>query len=727
VQPAAERRMLGALAVAVALAVVLTALGAVGRPARVLGGVLASAVALGAVLAVAGAPLRLLAPGSWSGLGDGLRQGIDALFDVRIPYQGDDPWPAIAILGGGGLLLAIAALATFGPRHGRLPETGRGVALLALGGLYVVPAVDVPGSHQFLRGAAFAALVAAFLWLDRVPARGAPAALAWVAAAVTAGLALAPSLDRGRPWVDYESLARDLARGGSVAYDFDHTYGPLDWPRTGRELLRISAPRETYWKAENLDDFDGVRWERSRDTFGGAAPLQGQLPDSPVQVRRWRERVRVTVRGLRTNDVVGAGTLLGVRGTPSAAVTTTAPGTLRVESPLGRDDSYLADVYTPRPTPRQLAAAGSAYPSQLGGSYLSLQIPLRRPPPAGRSRILVRFGAFGSGAPAQTMTFVDGLAVTPAEFALRDSPYAAAYALARRLAARSRTPYELVQRVLAYLGQPTFVYSEIPVESRYPLETFLFRSRVGYCQHFSGAMALLLRMAGVPARVVGGFSPGTYDRRRREWVVRDYDAHSWVEAYFPGYGWVTFDPTPADSPARSQLIPINLPASPTGALRADRIAQRGDRPEPGAPASLSAAGDTGKRGAPVARIALAVALLVGAGLVGVLLGAGSVRRRPVATVGGELAELERALRRSGRPAAAGSTLRGLEGRFGRDPDAVGYLRALADRRFGLAGAGPSAAQRRALRRALARGLGPAGRLRALWALPPRPGRRGLRP
>ena len=84
------------------------------------------------------------------------------------------------------------------------------------------------------------------------------------------------------------------------------------------------------------------------------------------------------------------------------------------------------------------------------------------------------------------------------------------------------------------------------------LDTFLFGNKLGYCQQFSGAMALLLRMGGVPARVASGFAPGSYDRKRKEYVVRDLDAHSWVEAYFPGYGWVPFDPTPAIAPARSQ-------------------------------------------------------------------------------------------------------------------------------------------------------------------------------
>ena len=63
-------------------------------------------------------------------------------------------------------------------------------------------------------------------------------------------------------------------------------------------------------------------------------------------------------------------------------------------------------------------------------------------------------------------------------------------------------------------------------------------------------MALLLRMGGVPARVSTGFTTGTYDQATKQWLVTDVDAHAWVEAWFPHYGWVTFDPTPASAPAR---------------------------------------------------------------------------------------------------------------------------------------------------------------------------------
>ena len=70
-------------------------------------------------------------------------------------------------------------------------------------------------------------------------------------------------------------------------------------------------------------------------------------------------------------------------------------------------------------------------------------------------------------------------------------------------------------------------------------------------------MALLLRMGGVPARVATGFTTGAYDSNTKSWFVTDVDAHAWVEAWFPHYGWVTFDPTPAAAPARGGHAPIS--------------------------------------------------------------------------------------------------------------------------------------------------------------------------
>ena len=70
------------------------------------------------------------------------------------------------------------------------------------------------------------------------------------------------------------------------------------------------------------------------------------------------------------------------------------------------------------------------------------------------------------------------------------------------------------------------------------------KTKRGYCQHFAGAMALMLRYLGIPARVAAGFSSGVYDEERKQWTVYDRDAHTWVEVWFNGYGWLPFDPTP---------------------------------------------------------------------------------------------------------------------------------------------------------------------------------------
>jgi len=78
-----------------------------------------------------------------------------------------------------------------------------------------------------------------------------------------------------------------------------------------------------------------------------------------------------------------------------------------------------------------------------------------------------------------------------------------------------------------------------------PVADFLFRVRQGHCEYFASAMTLMLRSIGIPARPVNGFLGGEYNDVSSQYVVRGSDAHTWVEAYFPGHGWITFDPTPA--------------------------------------------------------------------------------------------------------------------------------------------------------------------------------------
>jgi hypothetical protein len=268
------------------------------------------------------------------------------------------------------------------------------------------------------------------------------------------------------------------------------------------------------------------------------------------------------------------------------------------------------------------------------------------------------------------------------------SPYAGAFALAQKLASQSATPYAFAQSVKSYLSHG-FTYNESPPTSPYPLESFLFRDRVGYCQQFSGAMALLLRMGGVPARVAAGFTTGTLDSTRGHYVVSDLDAHDWVEVWFPLYGWVKFDPTPTSAPARSG-VPEPLLKNQSSKLAPTRVLKKPDpTPAPAQPVHTSTGG-----GSSVGAL-LAVMVLIAAAILALV------------------------LRRCGRPIGDGVTLAALEHRFRSSPDAASYIRAIRLTRFAGLGEPPTPEQRRALRAQLRAGLGIVGSLRALWALPPR--------
>ncbi len=87
-----------------------------------------------------------------------------------------------------------------------------------------------------------------------------------------------------------------------------------------------------------------------------------------------------------------------------------------------------------------------------------------------------------------------------------------------------------------------------------PLANFLFVRRSGNCEYFAAAMTVMLRTLGIPARYVGGFLPGEYNDLGGDFIVRSSDAHTWVEVYFPAYGWITFDPTPAGNEKRAGMF-----------------------------------------------------------------------------------------------------------------------------------------------------------------------------
>jgi hypothetical protein len=145
-------------------------------------------------------------------------------------------------------------------------------------------------------------------------------------------------------------------------------------------------------------------------------------------------------------------------------------------------------------------------------------------------------------------------------------PYLPLARVADRVAGAAPTPYAAVVELERWFLGAGFTYSDHPRVISPPLVGFVTETHEGYCQYFAGAMALMLRYLGIPARVAVGFSGGTYDRGRRAWVVTDHDAHAWVEAWFKGYGWLPFDPTPTTGgatrpggPAAAGFDPGTLP------------------------------------------------------------------------------------------------------------------------------------------------------------------------
>jgi transglutaminase-like putative cysteine protease len=700
-----QGRLLLIVALSVAGGAALPALRALTPP--VLRFAVAAAVSLGLLLlclVVAGLHVRFLAPGNWGELIDGLDRGLSGIQAVGWPYDGPDAWVRLTTLLGAPFLLALAAALAFWPaRRGGAPLRAAGLVLLLL--LYGIAVTEHDPGQPLLRGLLLLVLVAAWLWLPRLETREAALGAGAVLAMGILAMPLSARFDADRPWWDYRAWDW-FGAGESVTFDWSHRYGPLDWPRDGTTLLNVRAERPHYWKAETLDDFDGFRWVRSgrNDSYRVRSELPpqgsgGRRWDYFEYNPRWERRIGFTVRSLTSSRVIGAGITFDVDGIDAVP---TADGTTPVvNGVLEEGDSYSVRAYVPTPSPAQLAGAPSGYPYEMH-QYTEVRLPTQLDRQA--VEVPLRGDAAEIGSP-------------DAHQRLLASPYGRVYRLARRLTDGAPNVYAAVRRVEQHLEDNYRYFERVP---RYelPLDAFLFEDRVGYCQQFSGAMALMLRMAGIPARVAAGFTRGSFNRDSREWRVRDLDAHSWVEVNFPGVGWVDFDPTPAAAPAEGQTSGFG-DAGPGGA---PQIEQPGDAPASGSEQSDQAnagAADGGPRLWPAALL-LALGAL-GAGVV-LLFRASRARRSlaPDRIAELQVAELRQALTRLGWALPGGVTLLGLERRLRRaaGPASADYAARLRAHRYDAAPPRPPGLRaRRALRRELGSG-GLRQRLRAVLAIPP---------
>ncbi len=294
----------------------------------------------------------------------------------------------------------------------------------------------------------FCILLAGFLWLERVRSDQLAVAVTCVVATAIVGAIIGPRLDSDRPWFDYENFAEKLEPTKAEAFSWTHSYGPLRWSRDGRELLRIKTKSPAYWKATNLDDFDGVRWR--------TGPPSRDALVQPRQNPKWVQTIKVVDRGLRSTQFIGAGNVEDILPGASRLALPQSDGTFVTSSkPLRPGDSYQAVVYFPHPSETQLKRAPADYPGYTQ-DFLELQVPLR-----GSSVGLVDQVTGKRLGPNATVRFLpygtDGGAgvVWPSGFGIQqdgdrvmaDSPYAQLYALTQQIRRDTKTPYDFVQAV----------------------------------------------------------------------------------------------------------------------------------------------------------------------------------------------------------------------------------------------------------------------------------------
>ena len=648
--PASTPRLLGLLAISLALAGIapvllerertVAAMRGHSEPLSAVGAPLAF-IAILAAFPISGVPLDWTIHLRVGATANGIGQGLSALPGILVPYNGINDWVRTVILLGAAVLLLDAAmlLAFAPPALGDIRRAGAALPLIAL---VVVPATLVHPSLPYLHGLLLFALIALFMWGERVPSDRRGGVLLACAVTGAVGMVIGPalkqstSMDRLRG-ADPRLHARarravrldPAVRAADLAAHRQHrARGEVRSDSVERRVLEDREPRLVRWRGVGRGrrhrgpgsaEQRAARRKRGDDQALHAEPDRDDPRDEDHADHR---------RGVR----VGASAPVGLA---ACRATASAPGRARVNS--------VPETATPcRCTPRIRAPpssrdAGTDYPSNIRQQDLELTMP-QNPPGDQVLPQRVVFPTFHSkGAGPQDQT--DPRSFSGAS-AIHSSPYWPVYNTAQSLVRTSKTPYAYVQKVMGYLTAANgFSYDEYPPPTADPLVTFLSLNHLGYCQQFAGSMALLLRMGGIPARVVTGFTSGSYDSTSQQWLVTDVDAHAWVEAWFPHYGWVSFDPTPAAAPARGGRTPITA----TGSFNSE-----GELTHP----NLHVGHATGASGTTTtvhSSSSLDTVLLATLGVLAVLLAIALFAWRRTAPLGPDdmLAELERALGAAG--------------------------------------------------------------------------------
>ncbi len=511
---------------------------AVVRPRAARSGVLLVALALAARLAFG---LSVLHPRQFfASLGSRFKEGFLEFYDVRVPFD-----PRVHAEMRGVILVAVFGfvLALGFAVASRRPLAAALVVLVGAGW----PSTLAGGRGALGSGVAIllaALTVLAGLTPRRVPPVAAPAAAALALVALLASSSSAVAKGELVDWRGWDFFTAP-ATPVSVTYVWDAQYQSLIFPRKRTTVLEITAPDTSlYWRAAVLDEFARDRWLEAPPRRADAL-----APPAARDRRNW-VRQDVTVKALSDTRLVAA-TVPVAFSAGDAPIEHTASGGASLPTGLTSGFHYTAWSYAPQPRPAELARSRPVYPRELVERHAFLDVwPGVTMPPFGTSGRALQVAALLDANPEiQRYAPLEHAALAVTRGAR--SPYAAAVSLEAWF--RSRGGF-------TYTSRPAVFASA-------PLVGFVVQTRAGYCQYFAGAMALMLRYAGVPARVAVGFSSGTYDQRHGVWTVTDHEAHAWVEAWFRGFGWLPFDPTPAARrPERGLLSAPYSAASPRFSL-----------------------------------------------------------------------------------------------------------------------------------------------------------------
>ena len=266
---------------------------------------------------------------------------------------------------------------------------------------------------------------------------------------------------------------------------------------------------DLHWRGVSLANFDGHAWTNPRDASSlprrpdtsFALPTDGRPPRFYAAASLEHEKLihyKVLMEPIGTNVFFLAPWAFSLRG-DYRLIAADSGGSIYDYDFQRAITRYEATSDIATPTAPQLRAAGRNYPGKVAGIYLRLpEIDPRIP------------------------------------------------RLASQITSSAKTDYDKAVVIENYL-RTRFGYTlQLPqTEAKDPIANFLFQRKQGHCEYFASSMAVMLRSLGIPSRVVNGFRSDEFNDITGSYVVRAKNAHSWVEAYFPGYGWQTFDPTPA--------------------------------------------------------------------------------------------------------------------------------------------------------------------------------------